>query len=331
MTDVALLAPRFWPETGGEDVRFVSQLAGGLCAAGAHPTVITSHRGLPGRGVEGGVDVLRLPRPPQGRLVRRRYVPYLTHVPLSYAALRAGHPDVAHATYLTDALAAVRWGRRTGRPAVLTHSLLPDFATIREHRRHREVLLAALQGCSAVVAPSDFAADAFSWWLGYDARVIRPGVDLERFRPSLPRAEAPTILVGDDIRDLDGAIGVVRRRHPDVRVVPDLATGSQTPRAWVLAMPDRRRASALPAIEALACGRPVAGPAGGAVAEVIEPGVTGALYDGDSPAERAAALLEALELAGNPETQQRCRAAAEQMSAADTAVRYLELYAELQR
>lgn len=324
MINVALLAPRFRPEAGGEDVRFVSQLAGGLCAAGAHTTVITSHPGLPGRGVEDGVEVLRLPRPPQGRLLRRRYVPYLTHVPLSYAALRAGHPDVAHATYLTDALAAVRWHRRTGRPAVLTYSLLADFATIREHRRHREVLLTALKGSSAVVAPSDFAADAFSWWLGYEARVIRPGVDLERLRPSLPRAETPTILVGDGTRDLGEAIAILRRRHQDLEVVHD----SEPARAWVVALPDRRRASPLPALEALACGRPVVAPAAGAVAEVIEPGVTGALYD-DPRAGLAEALMEALELAGNPQTQQRCRAAAEKMSAADSAGRYLQLYAEL--
>src|SRR5205823_13049310 len=83
---IALLSPCFWPEVrrGGE--RFTRELADGLLARGHDPTLITSHPGLPSRSAEAGLEILRLPRPPQGRLRRRGYDPYLTHVPLSYAA-----------------------------------------------------------------------------------------------------------------------------------------------------------------------------------------------------------------------------------------------------
>ena len=117
---VALLSPCFWPEVrrGGE--RFTRELADGLLERGHCPRLITSHPGLPRRAVEDGLPILRLPRPPGGPLLERWYEPYITHVPLSYAALRAGRYDVAHAVYATDALAAARWRRRTGRPALLS-------------------------------------------------------------------------------------------------------------------------------------------------------------------------------------------------------------------
>ena len=38
----------------------------------------------------GRLPITRVPRPPQGRLLRRHYEPYLTHVPLSYRVLRGG-------------------------------------------------------------------------------------------------------------------------------------------------------------------------------------------------------------------------------------------------
>src|SRR5437764_70764 len=70
---VGLPSPCYWPEVrrGGE--RFVRELGDGLIARGHRPTLITSHPGLPSRRVEEGMPVLRLPRPPQRRLLRRRY------------------------------------------------------------------------------------------------------------------------------------------------------------------------------------------------------------------------------------------------------------------
>jgi glycosyltransferase involved in cell wall biosynthesis len=237
MTDgrlrVALLSPCFWPEVrrGGE--RFTRELADGLLARGHNPRLITSHRGLTRRSTEDGLPILRLPRPPQGRLLTRMYEPYMTHVPLSYAALRAGDYDVAHAVYPTDALAAARWRRRSGRPAVLSYLGIPSASWLKERRRG-EVLRAAIRGCDAVVALSRHAADAFERSLGYRAPVIQPGVDLTAFHPSAngasgPRPEprpGPTIICPAAVEEPRKQIGLlvqslalIRREQPGARLV----------------------------------------------------------------------------------------------------------------
>jgi len=55
----------------------------------------------------------------------------------------------------------------------------------------------------------------------------------------------------------------------------------------------------------------------------------GRLFAGDDPAALARALLEALDLAGDPATAAACRARAEDFSTARCTNRYLELYASL--
>jgi glycosyltransferase involved in cell wall biosynthesis len=352
----ALLAPRFWPESGDEDVRFVRQLADGLLAEGLKPTLITSHPGRPRRTVEDGLAVQRLTRPPQGRLLRRRFVPYLTHVPVSAAALSAGNYGLAHATHLTDAAAATRWRKRTGRPALLTHLAIPDFRTVRAERRHRELLSAALEQCDAVVAPSRMAAEAFRWWFGYDAPVIAPGVDLRRFRLGAHRATAPTILCltasTDEIASLLRAFPLIRRERSEASLVlarhgapalkqagvpldaagivwRDLEVRSALARAageaWVAVLPVRHP-SASPLAEALACGTPVVGHPDGAAREVIDSPELGRLFNEATPRAVAESVLEALDLAEDPATAGRCRARAEEFSAARTAEAYVALY-----
>ncbi|MDQ6605105.1 MAG: glycosyltransferase [Actinomycetota bacterium] len=361
---VALLSPCFWPEVRRGTERFTRELADGLLAQGQRPRLITSHPGPPRRSSEDGLPILRLPRPPQQRLLRRGYEPYLTHLPLSYAALRAGSYDLAHAVYPTDALAAARWRRLTGRPAILSYMGIPDRAGLRERRRRLEVLEAALRGCDAVVALSRHAGDAFAYWLGYEARVIAPGVDLDVFRPAPARAPRPTVLCSADATEprkhvglLIEALALVRRELPEAELVlsrPADASGlkrasvqADAPgvrwedlddrrglaraygEAWVAALPSSSEAFGLVLAEALACGTPVVGYADGAIPELItDPGV-GRLFGELSAAELARALLETIELAGRPETSARCRARAGDFSAARCTEAYLELYREL--
>lgn len=357
MSATALLAPRFWPESGDEDVRFVRQLADGLLGAGLKPTLITSHPGRPRRTVEDGLAVQRLTRPPQGRLLRRRFVPYLTHVPVSAAALAAGDYGLAHATHLTDAAAATRWAKRTGHPALLTHLAIPDFRTVRSERRHRELLTAALELCHAVVAPSRIAAEAFGWWFGYEAPVIAPGVDLKRFRPGPHRAAVPTILClpppdASEVAGLLRAFPLIRRERPEATLVlarhgapalrkagvpvdaagifwRDLEVRSALARAageaWVAVLP-ARHASASPLAEALACGTPGVGHPDGAAPEVIGSPELGRIFSEATPRALAEAVLEALGLAEDPATAERCRGRAEEFSADRTAEAYVALY-----
>jgi glycosyltransferase involved in cell wall biosynthesis len=359
---VALLSPCFWPEVRRGTERFTRELADGLLARGHRPTLITSHPGRFSRTEEDGLPILRLPRPPQGRLLRRRYEPYLTHVPLSYAALRAGSYDVAHAVYPTDALAAVRWKARTGGPAILSYMGIPDRRGLRERRKRLEVLQAAISGCDAVVSLSQHVASAFQYWLGYESPVIPPGVDLSAFQPTAARHPQPTIVcsaAADEPRKhvalLVAAFAGVRRERPDARLVlsrprnmdaarragvpleaPGLEWGDLDDRAalasaygeaWVSVLPSMSEAFGLVLVEAMACGTPVVGYAHGAIPEVIDRPEVGRLFDVLEPEALTRALLETLELAGSPGTAAACRARAEDFSTDRCTERYLELYA----
>jgi phosphatidylinositol alpha-mannosyltransferase len=79
----------------------------------------------------------------------------------------------------------------------------------------------------------------------------------------------------------------------------------------------------------MACGTPVVGAAREAIPEVVDSPAVGRLFEGSEPGALAAALLEAIDLAGDPATAAACRARAEQFSWARTTEAYLRLYREL--
>ena len=359
----ALLNPCFFPEVRRGSERLIRELANGLVLSGHEPTLITSHPGRPSRTVEDGLRVFRHWRPPDRRLTRRLYPDYLTHVPFSYASLRTGAYDIANAFYPTDALAAVRWSERTGRPAVFSYGGLPDRAVLADRRHKLRILERAVRGSAAVVTSSRTAADAMWRWMGVEARPIYPGVDLERFRPGPPRAEQPTIFCAaapDDGRKrvglLAAAFGHVRRERPGARLVlirprdpaaiarhgldadgislidPVDEPAELAPHyagAWVTALTAYREAFGLVLVESLACGTPAVGANHGAVPEVLNGDGTGVLFEADDERAVARALLEGLELASDPGTAARCRERAEDFSTARMAREYEALYREL--
>ena len=157
---VALLSPCYWPEVRRGSERFARELADGLLARGHRPRLITSAPGRPSRAIEDGLPVTRVWRAPSGRLARRMYEEHLTHVPFSYAALRAGNDDLAHALYATDALAAGRWGRRTGRPVVLSLMGIPHRRSLADRRGRMAIMEAAIAQSSALVVLTQAARQA---------------------------------------------------------------------------------------------------------------------------------------------------------------------------
>lgn len=359
-----MLTPAFWPEVRRGTERMVHELSLGLQGRGWRPTVLTAHPGAPGRGREEGVEVLRLPRPPQGRLLRRGFEDYLTHIPLSYAALTVLRPAVAHAWFVTDALAAGRYGERTGRPVVHSYMGVPDHPGLMWKRRRLDITLRAMEAADVTIALSRHAAAEFRRWLGYEAPVINPPVDVETFRPGDRRTPQPTAVcaaVMDEENDrkrvglLLRAWPLVRRQRPAARLLLNrprsaaLAEAASDPgggveivdmddrstlkelyaSSWVSVLPSWGEAFGLVLAEAMACGTPGVGSAQGGIPEVIDSPEVGCLFEGDDEAELACAILEGFELAEDPATAPACRARAMRLSREACTDAYERLYREL--
>jgi len=355
---VALLNPAFWPEVRRGSERFARELADGLLDRGHEPRLITSHPGRTARTVEHGLPIARHWRPPQARLRRRLYEPWLTHLPATYLDLVRGDDDLAHPLYPSDGAAAARWKRRTGKPVVLSYMGLPHRAALANRRLRIELTQEAIAGADAVVALSETARDWFARWLGVEARVIAPGVDLAAFTPDpAARAADPTILCAaasgeprKRVALLVEAFALVRRARPAARLLLSAPTGFSGPgieardlddtaalaaanrEAWVAALPSWGEAFGLVLVEALACGTPVVGSDREAIPEVVGgDDAIGRIFAGEDPRALATALLEALDLHTDAGTAAACRARAERYSWDATADAYAALYAEVAR
>lgn len=337
---VAILNPVFWPEVRRGSERFAHELALGLQERGHEARIVTSHRGRTTRGREEGVEVVRVPRLPHARLDRRLYEQHLTHLPFVVAELRRRPPDVAHALYATDAVAALRWGG----PTVFSYMGVAHRAAIANRRLRKEFLQRALTA-GAVVVASQHAAAAMRRWLGVDPYVIAPPVDLATFTPGGGRAATPTVLCSADrteprkrvgllieaVRRMDGVRLLLDRKGPPVdepfaelRDLDDRAALVRANReAHVAALPSWGEAFGMVLAEAMACGTPAVGP----TEELFDrPGV-GVAFTGDDPGELAAALERAMAEA-DPDA---CRARAQDFSAGRCAAAYERLYDQTRR
>lgn len=349
----------YWPEVQRGNERIVHDLAVGLARRGHATSILTSHPGRPARNAEEGVKVVRLWRPPDRLLRRRRIQENVTHVPFSYLELLRHPPDVAHAFYPTDALASTRWAARSGRPALLTLTGIPGRENVSNVRLRLRVLELATTASDEVLVLSEAAREGAWRWLGIESRVIYPGVDLSRFGPGEP-APWPTIACAADPDDqrkrvplLVRAFARVRRDRPNaellllrprdhslaqrleaepgVRLVPPgvAAAVEMFRTAWVSALCSYNEAFGLVLIESLACGTPVVGADDGAIPEIVDRPEVGRLFTGDDELGVARKLLETLELAQDRAARERCRDRARDFSVERSAEAHEALYREL--
>ena len=356
---VALLNPFFWPEVRRGAERLVHDLAVDLVKLGQQPELITSRRGLSRRTVEDGFPITRNWRPPEPWTVRSIEA-NLSHVPFSYRSLVRRGPDIAHAFYPTDALAALRYAEKTDQPAVFSYLGKPNRQVLASMRLRKAILERVIGGASAVTTLSRSAADAMWRWFGVESRVLHPGVDIDAFTPGPGRAEVPTIACTgavDDARKriplLLKAFALVRRERPTARLLltrprqPKLAARltRESPgvelvpeerpvetvyrEAWVSGLTSYNEAFGLVLVESLACGTPVFAARDGGPAEIVHTPQIGRLFDGDEERDVARAILEALELTDAPGTAEACRERASAFTSIESARATLALYREL--
>lgn len=355
-----MLNPTYWPEVQRGTERIVHDLAADLAARDHRPRVITSHPGPSSRAVEDGFEVVRSRRPSDALLRLRRFHDHLTHLPLSYRELARGSDELAHAFFDTDAWIAAEWGTRSGRPSVFSYMGVPSRATATYKRGRMRILERVMRDSTAVVGLSRTACDALWRWWGVDARLIYPGVDLAAFTDAgSARSPEPAIACAaspDDERKrvplLAAAFERVRRERPSARLVlmrprdPSIAAALEAPGveffdpqpgavapvfadAWVTALPSQAEAFGLVVVESLATGTPVVAAAEGGPAEILDRDGIGSLFAEADPAAIARALLEGLELAGDPATAERARARAADFTAKRAALEHEQLYEEL--
>lgn len=349
----------YWPEVQRGNERIVHDLAVELGRRGHRPRIVTSHPGPSTRTNEEGVVVVRLRRPPEKLLRLRKIQENLTHVPFSYLELVRHPPDLAHAFFPTDALAATRWAKAAGRPAVLSLTGIPGRANVSNLRLRMRVLELATTASDAVLVLSEAAREGAWRWLGVEARVIYPGVDLSRFRPG-ERAPRPTIACAAEPGDqrkrvellvrgfarvrrerADAELLLVQPRDPGLArrlaeeagvrlVAPGVETAAEMfGTAWISALCSYDEAFGLVLIESLACGTPVVGARDGAIPEIVDRPEVGRLFEGDDERDVARSLLETLELAHDPSTAVSCQARAADFSVERTADAHEALYREL--
>lgn len=337
---IAIVHPFTWVDVrrGGE--RYAHDLASWLAAQGHEVDYVT---GGPARSVtvEGGARIVRLHHRHGERLTGMGVSKLETFGVTALPWLLRNRYDVVHAFVPSAAIAARLARQRT----VFTAIGHPGVGT---RARERALLRRAARASQVTTALSHSAAEAVEAVTGRPVRVVNPGVRLEVFTPDLTaRTGPPRVLfaahLGEPRKHLDDlveAMDKVLGALPDTRLligggggvafnypartmaaIDALGTGSleEIPQryrdATVTVLPSQDEAFGLVLVESLACGTPVVGAASGGIPEIVTEGAgVGALAPlGDTDA-LAAAIIETVRRAADPETPVRCVEHAKQWS-----------------
>jgi phosphatidylinositol alpha-mannosyltransferase len=335
---IVLTSVHCWPDVrrGGE--RYVHELAAALSRAG-HEVRLLSTGSPPRRAEVLDVPVRRLP-------VRRlrRYGDLDVEAAFGLQALlhlggpaALGRYDVWHATSTGDGAAAALLGRTGQVRSVFTDHGYPARAS-RERRADRTLHRYVVDHVGAYVCVSSSAGAYLSSDFGREAAVVPPGVRLDA-HSAAAREPRPTLLYAGALTEsrkgvslLVDAAGLLRAQVPDLQLwllgpgdpsallaaapaglvtrcelADDATLREAYARAWVTVLPSTAESFGMTVVESLASGTPAVVRAdGGGPAEIVSSPEIGRL-SGASPTELAKACGEALELAADPRTPERCR------------------------
>jgi phosphatidyl-myo-inositol alpha-mannosyltransferase len=340
---IALAHAYCHPEVRRGAERFVPGLAAALARRGHRVTHISS-AWSPGRVREDGYETVRMRRIFANPL--RHEADFGRRL---FLRLLAGRYDAVHTLGRHDTAASVRAARfHPRRRTVVTDLGLPNPASWeRIGQREARAARLAVDRVDVYSAMSEVAVRSLAENYGRDDGVVVPGgVDLSAFRPADEREPTPTILFSGALEErrkgvpvLLEALARVAEARPDVTLwlsgpgdpapllaaAPEAARertralgpgesdrqGERYARAWVTCLPSTFDSFGMALLESLAAGTPIVATTHSAPKELVVPGVTGELCRPEDPDDLAAALLRALDLAGEDGVMGRCRAWAE--------------------
>jgi glycosyltransferase involved in cell wall biosynthesis len=235
------------------------------------------------------------------------------------------------------------------RPVVLKLTGTVEASRMQHVRFDRRLFREAIEGADEVWCNSRYAADVMAGFgvpmhvvpAGVDVdrfRPLAPGaarldppvvlcasapddprkrlVDVVDAWPAILDAmpEARLVLAGRGSADLRRQLlgRIPPAAATSVEIVGDLADGDLVrayTTATVVVAPGVHEALGLSTLEALACGTPVAGARSGATVELVDDGLTGALFEPGDPTSCADAVVRAAALTSLGDTSKACRAA----------------------
>lgn len=332
---IALTHAYSWPEVRRGAERMIPEMARAFSKRGHDVTVLTS-------------TWAPLAENPRYRVVRirRRYRDDARHeadfARRLFPHLVAGRFDAVHSLGPRDASSSILAARvHRGRRTVYTNLGLPDreWISVQPWARGHERIVRDIDAYGCM---SHYALDMLELEYGRVGVFTPGGVNHEQFAPATAREPAPTLLFSGAIGErrkgvslLLEALPLVAKREPDVRlwlsgqgdaqqwldeasaeararteVLPVGEEGGQAERygrAWATALPSTNDSFGMALLESLACGTPIVASSHAAPHELVGEG-TGAVCEPDSATSVAEACLDAIELARDPATAERCRA-----------------------
>jgi phosphatidylinositol alpha-mannosyltransferase len=337
---IALTHAFCWPEVRRGAERFIQELGAALVERD-HEVTILSAAWEPTTSELDGVTTVRLKRRREG--VREHEADFGRRV---LPRLITGRFDAVHSMGRRDAVASIRASRlHPGRRTVITDLGIPlrswwESVGPREARAVERVV----RGIDVYSCMSQWALDHLSRDYGRaDGVVVPGGVRLDSFTPAPTRSAEPTLLFSGALDEprkglatLLDALPHIAEVEPGVRLrlsgpgdpTPFLASAppeavartevldagapdDQQARygtAWATCLPSVSDSFGMVLVESLACGTPIVVTTDGAPKELVDVGVTGAMCEPHDAAGLTRACLDAIALARDGGTVERCRA-----------------------